>query len=83
MLTLTLARFTRLCSLSPTPRRSPTSQRHTLTVQPRKKLTSHVDFDVALESLTKHFNKGLSFSTTPLEVSPPPRASTSFLNRGD
>ncbi|KAJ9117698.1 hypothetical protein QFC24_006412 [Naganishia onofrii] len=41
--------------------------RHTLTVQPRKKLTSHVDFDLALESLTKHFNKGLSFSTTPLE----------------
>ena len=43
-------------------------QRHSLTVQPRKKLTSHVDYDLARECFSKHFGKGLSFSTTPLEV---------------
>lgn len=44
-----------------------TSQRHSLTVQPRKKLTSHVDWTMAEKSLSKHFGKGLTFSTTPLE----------------
>lgn len=44
-------------------------QRHSLTVQPRKKLTSHVDFDLAHQCFSKHFDKDLSFSTTPLEVS--------------
>lgn len=41
--------------------------RHSLTVQPRKKLTSHIDWDLAKDCLSKHFGKGLSFSTTPLE----------------
>jgi hypothetical protein len=44
--------------------------RHSLTVQPRKKLTSHVDFDLAYQCFSKHFSKDLNFSTTPLEVSP-------------
>lgn len=39
-----------------------------MTVQPRKKLTSHVDYDFAKQCFSKHFDKGLSFSTTPLEV---------------
>lgn len=43
--------------------------RHTLTVQPRRKITTHVPFDQATAALSKHFNRGLSFSTTPLEVS--------------
>jgi len=43
--------------------------RHSLTVQPRKKLTSHVDFDLAYQCFSKHFSKDLNFSTTPLEVS--------------
>ena len=42
--------------------------RHSLTVQPRKKLTSHVDFDLAYQCFSKHFSKDLNFSTTPLEV---------------
>ncbi len=42
-------------------------QRHTLTVQPRRRLTSHIDYDTAVQALSKHFDKGLSFSTTPLE----------------
>jgi inositol hexakisphosphate/diphosphoinositol-pentakisphosphate kinase len=46
-----------------------TLQRHSLTVQPRRKLTAHVDYDLARQCLSKHFDKGLSFSTTPLEVS--------------
>ncbi|KAL7419835.1 inositol hexakisphosphate and diphosphoinositol-pentakisphosphate kinase [Cryptotrichosporon argae] len=41
--------------------------RHSLTVQPRKKLTSHVDWDTARQCFEKHFAKGLWFSTTPLE----------------
>ncbi|KAK4689515.1 inositol-hexakisphosphate/diphosphoinositol-pentakisphosphate 1-kinase, partial [Tremellales sp. Uapishka_1] len=41
--------------------------RHSLTVQPRKKMTSHVDWDIAEKCMMKHFDKGLSFSTTPLE----------------
>lgn len=44
-------------------------QRHSLTVQPRKKLSSHIDYELARQCFSKHFNKGLSFSTTPLEVS--------------
>ena len=36
-------------------------------MQPRKKLTSHIDWDLAKDCLSKHFGKGLSFSTTPLE----------------
>jgi hypothetical protein len=44
-------------------------QRHSLTVQPRKKLTGHLDYDLAKQCFSKHFGKGLSFSTTPLEVS--------------
>lgn len=43
-------------------------QRHSLTVQPRKKLSSHIDYDLAKQCFSKHFGKGLSFSTTPLEV---------------
>jgi len=46
-----------------------TMQRHSLTVQPKKKLSSHVDYDLAKQCFSKHFGKGLSFSTTPLEVS--------------
>jgi hypothetical protein len=42
-------------------------QRHSLTVQPRRKLTSHVDWDLAKQCFSKHFGKGFSFSTTPLE----------------
>lgn len=38
-------------------------------MQPRKKLTSHIDYDLAKSCLSKHFGKGLSFSTTPLEAS--------------
>lgn len=45
--------------------------RHSLTVQPRKKLTSHVDFDLAYQCFSKHFSKDLNFSTTPLEVRVP------------
>ena len=45
--------------------------RHSLTVQPRKKLTSHVDFDLAYQCFSKHFSKDLNFSTTPLEVRSP------------
>ncbi|WVO23010.1 uncharacterized protein IAS62_004354 [Cryptococcus decagattii] len=41
--------------------------RHSLTVQPRKKLSSHIDYERARQCFSKHFNKGLSFSTTPLE----------------
>lgn len=41
--------------------------RHSLTVQPRRKLTSHVDWALAEKCLVKHFGKGLTFSTTPLE----------------
>ncbi|WWC63211.1 uncharacterized protein I303_105811 [Kwoniella dejecticola CBS 10117] len=41
--------------------------RHSLTVQPRKKLSSHIDYDLARQCFSKHFDKGLSFSTTPLE----------------
>ncbi|CAK9782518.1 actin cytoskeleton organization and biogenesis-related protein [Cutaneotrichosporon oleaginosum] len=41
--------------------------RHSLTVQPRKKLTMHVDWALAEKCLSKHFDKGLTFSTTPLE----------------
>ncbi|RXK41207.1 cortical actin cytoskeleton protein asp1 [Tremella mesenterica] len=41
--------------------------RHSLTVQPRKKLTSHVDYELARECFSKHFGKSMSFSTTPLE----------------
>ncbi|WVQ74877.1 hypothetical protein IAR50_004484 [Cryptococcus sp. DSM 104548] len=41
--------------------------RHSLTVQPRKKLSSHIDYDLAKDCFSKHFNRGLSFSTTPLE----------------
>ncbi|OXH31661.1 cortical actin cytoskeleton protein asp1 [Cryptococcus neoformans] len=41
--------------------------RHSLTVQPRKKLSSHIDYELARQCFSKHFNKGLSFSTTPLE----------------
>ncbi|ORY35466.1 putative actin cytoskeleton organization and biogenesis-related protein [Naematelia encephala] len=41
--------------------------RHSLTVQPRKKLTSHVDYELAKKCFCKHFGKDLSFSTTPLE----------------
>lgn len=44
-------------------------QRHSLTVQPRKKLSSHIDYELARQCFSKHFEKGLSFSTTPLEVS--------------
>lgn len=44
-----------------------TLQRHSLTVQPRRKLTSHVDWALAEKCLVKHFDKGLTFSTTPLE----------------
>jgi len=43
-------------------------KRHSLTVQPRKKLSSHIDYDLAKQCFSKHFGKGLSFSTTPLEV---------------
>jgi inositol hexakisphosphate/diphosphoinositol-pentakisphosphate kinase len=32
-------------------------------------LTSHVDYELARNCFSKHFGKGLSFSTTPLEVS--------------
>ncbi|WVO13422.1 hypothetical protein L204_101037 [Cryptococcus depauperatus] len=41
--------------------------RHSLTVQPRKKLSSHIDYELAQQCFSKHFGKGLSFSTTPLE----------------
>ncbi|WWD19022.1 hypothetical protein CI109_103479 [Kwoniella shandongensis] len=41
--------------------------RHSLTVQPRKKLSSHIDYELARQCFSKHFDKGLSFSTTPLE----------------
>ncbi|ORX38575.1 actin cytoskeleton organization and biogenesis-related protein [Kockovaella imperatae] len=41
--------------------------RHSLTVQPRKKLSSHVEYELARQCFSKHFDKGLSFSTTPLE----------------
>ncbi|WVR07463.1 hypothetical protein IAU60_004504 [Kwoniella sp. DSM 27419] len=41
--------------------------RHSLTVQPRKKLSSHIDFEQARQCFSKHFSRGLSFSTTPLE----------------
>lgn len=43
--------------------------RHTLTVRPRRKITTHIPFDQAIAALSKHFDRGLSFSTTPLEVS--------------
>lgn len=32
-------------------------------------MTSHVDWAIAEKCLSKHFDKGLTFSTTPLEVS--------------
>ncbi|WVQ99933.1 hypothetical protein IAU59_007076 [Kwoniella sp. CBS 9459] len=41
--------------------------RHSLTVQPRKKLSSHIDYELARQCFSKHFSRGLSFSTTPLE----------------
>ncbi|WVQ81892.1 hypothetical protein IAT38_004019 [Cryptococcus sp. DSM 104549] len=41
--------------------------RHSLTVQPRKKMSSHIDYELARQCFSKHFDKGLSFSTTPLE----------------
>ncbi|TIA80018.1 hypothetical protein E3P81_03214 [Wallemia ichthyophaga] len=41
--------------------------KHSLNVQPRRQLTHHLDYDYAIQMLSRHFDKDWVFSTTPLE----------------